>query len=240
MPETPYYVLAIDTAMAGCSAAVLDVNAEKTYSICKQMPRGQAEHLVPMVQDCVNQSGIAFEDIGLIAVTVGPGAFTGLRIGLSTARSFGVALDVPVVGVTTLEVLAHDYLSQNSLEGHDALLVVIETKRKDFYWQAFGSDGSELTEAAAQDAGEAVLWAKSKGFACVMIGDACERFTSEVPEHDFIQEKEYFLPSPEVMAKVAVTQFSKGMARGSEPLYLRDADVSMSKREQRVIEQNSK
>ena len=240
MPETPSYVLAIDTAMAGCSAAVLDVDADKAYSICKQMPRGQAEHLVPMVQDCVGQAGIAFEDIGLIAVTVGPGAFTGLRIGLSTARSFGVALDVPVVGVTTLEVLAQDYLSKNSLEDYDALLVVIETKRKDFYWQAFDADGTEITEAAAQEASDAVSWAKSNGFACVMIGDACERFTSEMPEHDFIQEKEYFLPSPEVMAKVAVSHISKGIERCSDPLYLRDADVSMSKREQRVIEQNSK
>lgn len=240
MTDIPPYVLAIDTAMAGCSAAVLDVNAGKAYSICKQMPRGQAEHLVPMVQDCVDKAGISFEDIGLVTVTVGPGAFTGLRIGLSAARSFGVALDVPVVGVTTLEVLAHEYFSQHSLSADEALLVVIETKRKDFYWQAFDSEGNDLTEAAAQNADEIVLWAKSKGFAFKMIGDACERFTSVMPMHDFIHENEYFLPNPEVMAKTAVSHFSKGIARGSDPLYLRDADVSMSKREQRVIEQNSK
>lgn len=231
------YILAIDTAMAGCSAAVLNVETGQAYAVCQQMPRGQAEFLVPMVQDCVTQAGIEFSDLDMVAVTVGPGAFTGLRIGLSTARSLGVALEVPVMGVTTLEVLARDYLADNTMGANDALLVIIETKRQDFYWQAYDHNGQPISDAAAQDAQDILAWAREKGFAFTVIGDACERFDSVLQEHGFRLVNEYFLPNPEGVAEVSLSLAQKGVERGCDPRYLRGADVSLSKREQRVIEQ---
>lgn len=236
MSQTVSYVLAIDTAMSGCGVALLNTQNDDVKSFRKDMARGQAEQLVPMIQDCVAKAGISFSDIDLIGVTVGPGAFTGLRIGLSTARSLGVALDVPVIGVTTLESLAEAYLKDNELKSGNALLVLIETKRKDFYWQAFDGDNNALTKPSADDGKTITKWLQKKRFAVVCIGDACDRYESEVGNGDFEINNSYFSPNPTIIARIALMRAGAGLQKNTDPLYLRDADVSKSKRAQRVIE----
>ena len=134
---TPRYILAFDTAMGGCSVAVWNAETGDSVSETRRMTRGQSEILVPMVQDILARAGRKFSDLGLIATTIGPGAFTGLRIGLSTARSFGLALDVPVAGVLTTEAIAR--MAQEKTNSANKIVVIIETKREDFYVQ----DGSD-------------------------------------------------------------------------------------------------
>ncbi len=84
-------ILAIDTALDACSAAVLDTNAARLIAHeSEPMKRGHAEALMPLLARVIKQAGIAFADLDRIAVTTGPGSFTGLRVGLSAAR--GIAL----------------------------------------------------------------------------------------------------------------------------------------------------
>lgn len=98
-------ILAIDTALAGCSVAVWR-DGEALARASEPMARGQAERLAPLVAQMLAQAGTAPQLLDRIAVTTGPGAFTGLRIGLSFARAFGLAVDRPVLGHSTLEALA--------------------------------------------------------------------------------------------------------------------------------------
>lgn len=98
-------VLAIDTSLDACSVA-LARGGEALASAAERMQRGQAERLAPMVRDVVAQAGARFADIDRIAATVGPGSFTGVRVGLSFARALALALDAPCLGVSTLEALA--------------------------------------------------------------------------------------------------------------------------------------
>ncbi|MCE2890372.1 MAG: tRNA (adenosine(37)-N6)-threonylcarbamoyltransferase complex dimerization subunit type 1 TsaB [Hyphomonadaceae bacterium] len=99
-------ILAIDTALNACSTALLR-SGELLVSRTEPMAKGQAERLAPMTRELLAGVGIRPSQIDRIAVTRGPGAFTGLRIGLAFARGLAVALDRPCVGVSTLEVLAH-------------------------------------------------------------------------------------------------------------------------------------
>jgi tRNA threonylcarbamoyladenosine biosynthesis protein TsaB len=127
-------VLAFDTAGNGCSVCLWRdgvVEAERR----EPMSRGQAEALVPMIEAVMAEAGAAYGDLDRIAVTVGPGSFTGLRVGLATARGLGVALMMPVWGVTTTEAFAHALPADRRRAG--TVLAAIDARRDDLYLQAF-------------------------------------------------------------------------------------------------------
>ncbi len=235
MKEQISIVLALDTAMSGCCVAVYDVQSEQVYTKVQPMIRGQAEVLVPMVQEVVAESGRGFDDIDLIVTTKGPGAFTGLRIGLSTAKSLALALDVPVVGLSTLEVLARQYLEGHKLKPEEKLAVLIETKREDFYFQMFGGNGDAVSEPQALMADEIIN--QISGGRVVMVGDTVERF-SAIHAPESISFYEIMLPDLEIIARIGLEEFSKkneNIEQAIEPLYLRGADVSQPKRPPRVL-----
>ncbi|MBE9552024.1 MAG: tRNA (adenosine(37)-N6)-threonylcarbamoyltransferase complex dimerization subunit type 1 TsaB, partial [Proteobacteria bacterium] len=130
----------MDCATNACSAALWLDGAPGPYRHAV-MRRGHGEALMPMVAEIMDEAGLDFAGLQAIAVTTGPGAFTGIRIGLSAARGFALAAGLPVVGVTTLEAVA---AAQDS-EGHP-LLVALDSKRDDIYVQLFGPDGVSLSE----------------------------------------------------------------------------------------------
>lgn len=199
------------------------------------MARGQSEVLVPTIQDIIKKSGHAFADIDLIATTVGPGAFTGLRIGLSTARSFGLALDIPVAGVKTTEAIATQYINQNkTLDGN--LLVTFETKREDFYVQAFSNDTSALGAVSAISL--EVLLKDYAGQKMTVIGDGlprCREMTGSDWPSQWVGVEGFDLIDPGVIAAIAAARHVAGTGLPPDPLYLRGADVSQSTKVQRVI-----
>lgn len=98
-------VLAIDTALAACSAALVR-DGVALAAMSEPMERGHAERLASLVDALMRSAGVAFDSVDRIAVTVGPGSFTGVRVGLSFARGLALALGKPCVGVSTLEALA--------------------------------------------------------------------------------------------------------------------------------------
>src|SRR3974390_3845695 len=101
------HVLAIDTAVEACAAAVLDT--ERGAIIAHESPemvRGHAEALIPLIARVLDRAALRFATLDRIAVTVGPGSFTGLRVGVSAARGIALAARRPAVGITTLAAFA--------------------------------------------------------------------------------------------------------------------------------------
>lgn len=232
------YVLAFDTAMAGCSVCIFNTETENAVTDMRMMMRGQSELLVPMIDDAIKQAEITFQDIALIVTTVGPGAFTGLRIGLSAARSFGLALDVPVVGVTTTEILAEQFFNNNSDKQGD-LLILLETKRTDLYFQSYDPSGKPRGEAGVYSI-EGLL-GDFAGQTLTLCGDGVERLRETLESNNIAWPAGwgiapgYDMPDPLVMAKLGYSQHAAGTARPADPVYLRGADVSVSNRVQRTI-----
>ncbi len=168
-------ILAFDTAGNGCSAclwrdgAILAARADA-------MARGQAEALVPMVDAVMAEAGADFAALDRIAVTVGPGSFTGLRVGVATARGLGVALGKPVWGVTTLEAFAHALPEADRAAG--TVLAAIDARREDIYLQPFRApDLTPLGEpvAALAEGVPGLLALRLADAPVIACGDAADR-----------------------------------------------------------------
>lgn len=235
-PLTRPFILAIDAALNACSAGVYD-SATRTILATQTMPmlRGQSEALVPLAQDVLTMAGISFSDLGRIVTTVGPGGFTGVRIGISTARSFGTALGIPVDGVLTTDVIAQQIYNQNKwLQA--GLLVLIETKRSDLYYHHFKSQGNP---ASASDTMEIPDLLNAYGAQpLILAGDGvarCRDMAGSLPANwpanwTALPGGDY--PDPAAMAELALMA---GRSVPAVPVYLRGPDVSLSVRPQRVI-----
>ena len=104
-------LLAVDTALGACSVALVDGDDVRAH-IFEAMDRGHAERLAPMVQQAMALAGAEFSALQRLAVTVGPGTFTGQRVGLAFMRGLRLALQRPLIGVTTLEVMAAEAMAQ--------------------------------------------------------------------------------------------------------------------------------
>jgi tRNA threonylcarbamoyladenosine biosynthesis protein TsaB len=140
----PQRILAIDTSGAACSAALWRRGgiAARRY---QAMMHGHAEALVPMIVEMLDEAAESFRAIDAVAVTVGPGAFTGIRIGLATARGIGLAAGIPVVGITTFAAVAQS-ISKPEINGRGAL-VLLDSRRNDVFAQLFSPQLAELGNA---------------------------------------------------------------------------------------------
>ncbi len=145
-------VLALDTALDSCSAAFL-AEGRVVAGRSEARPRGHGERIAAMCVEVLREAEVRPADLDRVCVTIGPGSFTGVRIGLATARGYGVALGIPVVGITTLVAVAAPYWSAGAvLAAHDA-------RRGQVYAQAFGPAGVPLGAAKALAPGDAArLW----------------------------------------------------------------------------------
>lgn len=135
-------ILAIDTALEACAACVLDTATNTTLAIESHlMARGHAEALMPLIDRVMRGSGIAYAKLDRIAVTTGPGSFTGLRVGLSAARGIALAAGKPCVGVTTLGAFAASPVSAN--QPHP-VISAIDARHDHVYLQVVSGDGAAL------------------------------------------------------------------------------------------------
>jgi tRNA threonylcarbamoyl adenosine modification protein YeaZ len=130
-------LLAIDTALAACSAAIYDTEVGLIAAESRPMARGHAEALMPLIAKLMSDAKAKFSELDRIAVTVGPGSFTGLRVGIAAARGIALTSGKPAVGVTTLAAFAAPHAGR---EDATPILAVIDARNDNVYMQVFGSD----------------------------------------------------------------------------------------------------
>src|SRR5258707_2139917 len=131
-------VLAIDTALEACSAAVLDTESGMPSSEQLAMTRGHAEAVTPLIARVMSAAAIEFADLDRIAVTTGPGSFTGLRVGISAARGIALAAGKPAVGLSTLSGFAAPRIADDA---STAVVGALDGRPEQVYFQVFGSGG---------------------------------------------------------------------------------------------------
>jgi len=147
-------VLAIDTALSACAVAVLDTE-ESAHNASESvaMVRGQAEALMPMIARVMDEAHIEFVELDRIAVTTGPGSFTGLRVGIAAARGIAMTASKPAVGLSTLSAYAAPLIAQDDTT---PVVAVVDARHNQVYMQVFGPGGRTLVSPRIAPVREAV------------------------------------------------------------------------------------
>jgi tRNA threonylcarbamoyladenosine biosynthesis protein TsaB len=193
------------------------------------MAHGQAEALLPMVDRVMREARLAASALDFVAVTTGPGSFTGIRIGLAAARGIALALDVPIVGVTGFEAAAAAVRDPDS--GDQFLLVALESRRADLYVQLFNPARHPIGAPAAvmPEALPGIVTGATGGDPLVITGDAAARAAAALAARGCVSVIEYGEPAAIGSLRAALRRWRRGERDSpARPLYLRPPDVTLS------------
>lgn len=163
-------ILALDTASSWCAAAIYDAQSDLVLAqVSENIGKGHAELLMDYIATALDEAGIAMNGIDRVAVNIGPGSFTGVRIGVSAARGFALALGRPAIGVSAFQVLAFE-----AAQAHPArpVLVLLDAHRGEIYAQAFAGDGTAQADPVVVSRDEAIALARAQSTQTVLAGSA--------------------------------------------------------------------
>ena len=204
-------VLAIDTAGVDCSVAVYDADADRVLACIREtLGKGHAERLSGMIDDAIGQSGLTVSGIDRIGVTIGPGSFTGIRVGVAAARGLALALGIPALGVTTLEVLAETARRGGA---RTAVVAAIDAKRDEIYIQTFDQSGMAASASEALGIEDARARLGASEIPVIGSGHAALAGLPPVTDHFDIE------------AVARITSRNPNVTGKPAPLYLRGPDA---------------
>jgi len=211
-------LLALDTVASLCAASVWDADAGRELSRCVRDPgKGHAEILMSVIDAALAAAGRAYADLGGIAVAVGPGSFTGIRVGVSTTRGLALALSIPSTGVSTLDALADE--ARAAFPGRP-VLVALDARRDEIYVATYGPDDTQSAAPRIVRLPEAVELARQG--APVLAGNAAAMIAKAAGD-GFDVATETATADIATYARLAVRRGFSG--EKPRPLYLRGADA---------------
>jgi tRNA threonylcarbamoyladenosine biosynthesis protein TsaB len=217
-------ILAIDTALDACAAAVLDTGTSKLIAVESQaMKRGHAEALMPLIARVMKESGLPFAALDRVAVTTGPGSFTGLRVGLSAARGIGLAAAKPVVGLTTLAAFAAPVVSEGR---EDPVISAIDARHDQVYFQVVSGNGGSLVRPKVAPIEEALEAARFG--APHLVGNAANILAERWPKHESQPIKVDPMAAPDINWVAWLGAAVNPGTAPAKPYYLRAPDAKPS------------
>jgi tRNA threonylcarbamoyladenosine biosynthesis protein TsaB len=214
-------VLAIDTALEACSVAILDT--ERTDLRAHEslpMQRGHAEALMPLVARVLDRAQLDFSAIDRVAVTTGPGSFTGLRVGIAAARGIALAAGKPAIGLTTLAAFAAPFIAADDTL---PVVVAIDARHDHVYLQVFGPGGRTLVAPRVAPLREA-LRVSSTG-APRITGTAAAKLVTLWPTGERAPSKVEQRGAPDINWVARLGAAASDTGTPPKPLYLRPPDA---------------
>jgi tRNA threonylcarbamoyladenosine biosynthesis protein TsaB len=214
-------VLAIDTALNACSACILQAgDAEPLARETIPMERGHAEALLPLIDRLAARVDGGFESLDRVAVTVGPGSYTGLRVGIAAARGIGLAADIPVIGVATLSAFLAPLLAH---ERRGLFTAAIDAKHGHIYIQAVAAGGRTIIQPSLLSFRDAMRLLGSGPV--VVTGNAASQLASEARAQGVEVLASESIPAPDITWVARLGALADPTQALPKPLYLREPDA---------------
>ncbi len=220
------YILNIETATKNCSVALAK---EGKTMLCKEIAEegySHAERLHVFIEEIIKEAGITFQDLSAIAVSQGPGSYTGLRIGVSAAKGLCFALDIPLIAVDTLQVLASQVTVFNGL-----IIPMLDARRMEVYSAVFTPNFEKIRAVQAEIITENSFEDLEKTL--YFVGDCAEKCKPVLTKDNFIFLEEIKYPSAKEMSFLSFEKHKKNDTVDVayfEPYYLKNFMMTASKK----------
>lgn len=221
-------LLGLDCAGTACSAAILGDGELRSFRQ-EIMNRGQAERIVPMIRTCLEEAGCTAADLDGVAVTVGPGAFTGVRIGIAAAQGIARTAECPVIGVTVTAALAQAVPPRPDVQ----LCAAIDSRRADPFCEVFRAqdtqwlgNGPEILSGGFAALAERPLGPDKE---MLFVGNKADEAREALGSGTVLSAVVH--PDPGDIARLGLAALGAGQIHPPVPLYLRAPDVSAPSRD---------
>lgn len=221
------YILCIETATPVCSVALVNHGTLVARREANE-PNIHASSLTLFIEEVVRTAGITLGELSAVAVSKGPGSYTGLRIGVSVAKGICYALDLPLIAVNTLEAMAFGFVQHElKIWSEDILLCpMIDARRMEVYTAIYGESFSTLKNVHALIVDEHTFDAQvEKEKTMLLFGSGADKFKDLFAAHDKIRVVEGFQNSASFMINIATDRYSQAVFEDMayfEPFYLKD------------------
>ena len=211
-------LLAIETSLEACSVAAMVGDDQEPIVISEVVGRGHAERVFGMIEAAMDEAGLAFAELDRIAVAIGPGSFTGLRVGIAAARGFALVVGCPVVGIGTLAAHAE---TARGLAGAVPILAVLDGRREEVYGQCFSATGDPIGEPRL---GPAEYFASKVESGYVLAGAGADIIAAKLTP-GLAAPIAHRRSAPNIMSLVNISLQVAASAPAPRPLYLRPPDA---------------
>tara|TARA_R110002051_G_scaffold159536_2_gene230909 strand:- start:26035 stop:26709 length:675 start_codon:yes stop_codon:yes gene_type:complete len=214
-------ILNLETATTNCSVSIADKGeliALKEYNSAEY---SHAEQLHLFIEDALREANLSLTDIDAIAVSKGPGSYTGLRIGVSTAKGLCYALDIPLIAISTLKSMAY----QAKGEPIDFIIPVLDARRMEVYSCVFDTQLNELRPTKAELIDEHSFEAYSSRGTVLLLGSGAEKCKEPLKTKPNIKYRTALIPSAKDMLSLSFKKFKENNFENLayfEPYYLKD------------------
>lgn len=231
--------LLIDTATDNCSVGIADDS--QLLTVVEQVGKRQhSEVLNTFIQKAISRLSLNFEDLGGIAVGKGPGSYTGLRIGVSTAKALCYALNLPLVGIGSLEALANQAI--NHTQGDKgAYMPMLDARRMEVYTALYGPSLGPLKATTGlvidQQSLDHILAHQTKVY---LVGEGAHKATGYIEGYDGVEILPIHYPSASGMAELAAQAFANGRTEevsSFEPFYLKGVAAGKNEKLNKLLKQ---
>jgi len=215
-------ILLLETATSSCSVALSENG--KIIAFKEANERNiHASHITLFIEELMIKTGKKYSDLKAVAVSKGPGSYTGLRIGVSTAKGLCYALDIPLLGIDTLEAMATSLMAQNDIQDSDLLIPMIDARRMEVYTGIYRKDLKVIEQVSAKIV-DADSFEQFKSKNLILFGDGADKFKELFSDQSNIRFID-FINSAKDLNFLACRKFSKGETENVayfEPFYLKD------------------
>ena len=218
------YILNIETATKNCSVSLAKNGNTIAFKEFATQGYSHAECLHVFVNDVLNEAKVDFNNLNAVAVSCGPGSYTGLRIGVSAAKGFCFALNIPLISVGTLSNLAQQVVVEKG-----KIVPMIDARRMEVFSAVFDSNHQIVREVEAQILDENSF--ENEHETLYFVGDSNEKAKSILKKSNFIFQDDILYPSAKEMSDISYKKFKNNEFEDLayfEPFYLKDFLITKS------------